>query len=179
MKRGREEENKNGASARKNALGATIITTNYSDERRRFEFESKMKELNAKFLEAFTRSVRDHPRAIKNNLMRQYLQFVKKLGEEYADVIASSTEGARKEVSGGGLWIFGSNGDSGQCGFGSDASTGELIDELLRPRVLQKGSILGSPANTKVIKIACGGQQTFAILETGRVLSYGCFRTTQ
>ena len=173
MKRGREEENKNGASARKNALGATIITTNYSDERRRFEFESKMKELNAKFLEAFTRSVRDHPRAIKNNLMRQYLQFEKKLGEEYADVIASSTEGARKEVSGGGLWIFGSNGDSGQFGFGSDASTGELIDELLRPRVLQKGSILGSPANTKVIKIACGGQQTFAILETGRVLSWG------
>ena len=78
-----------------------------------------MKELNAKFLEAFTRSVRDHPRAIKNNLMRQYLQFVKKLGEEYADVIASSTEGSRKEVSGGGLWIFGSNGDSGQFGFGS------------------------------------------------------------
>ena len=169
MKRGREEENNiNGTTARKNTLAAT--KNNNEEERRRFEFERQMKELNEKFLEAFARSVREHPRAIKNNLMRQYLQFVKKLAMEYADVIASSKEEAQQK--GGLLWIFGSNGDSGQFGFGSNASTGELIDELLRPRLLQKGSILGN-ANTKVIKIACGGQQTFAILETGRVLSWG------
>ena len=178
MKRGREDETNNGLlSARKNDALAAMTNTNTKgeegDERRRFEFESKMKELNEKFLEAFTRSVREHPRAIKNNLMRQYLQYVKKLADEYADVIGIPAEGGRKEEKGGGLWIFGSNGDSGQFGFGSNESTGELIDELLRPRLLQKGSILGSPANTKVIKIACGGQQTFAILETGRVLSWG------
>ena len=31
-----------------------------------------MKELNEKFLEAFARSVREHPRAIKNNLMSAF-----------------------------------------------------------------------------------------------------------
>ena len=103
MKRGREEENNiNGTTARKNTLAAT--KNNNEEERRRFEFERQMKELNEKFLEAFARSVREHPRAIKNNLMRQYLQFVKKLAMEYADVIASSKEEAQQK--GGLLWIL-------------------------------------------------------------------------
>jgi len=141
---------------------------------RTFEFEKQTKDLNESFARALQDRVRANPRTAKIDICRQYLRYCQELNEKYQDVLNNNqsllkgNEQIIRRKEGGQIWMFGSNGDSGQLGLGSDAN-GVLIDELMRPRLLLTQVL----KTMKVTDIACGGQQTFAILEDGRVLSWG------
>ena len=77
-----------------------------------------------------------------------------------ADAAASLVAGAKEKQ--GRCFVFGT-GDGGQLGLGDD------VIELLRPRLLD--TVV--PAGLPVLKVACGGMHTLAIVQGGLVYSWG------
>ena len=110
-----------------NSTGSKIVIN------RTFEFEKQTKDLNESFARALQDRVRANPRTAKIDICRQYLRYCQELNEKYQDVLNNNqsllkgNEQIIRRKEGGQIWMFGSNGDSGQLGLGSDAN-GVLID---------------------------------------------------
>jgi len=127
-----------------------------------------VKHLNTEYLKDLTRKIAENPYCWHEKEAESYKKYARRIRTEFKDVLdkldlstseVASVAGSQENK--GRCFVFGT-GDGGQLGLGDD------VDELPRPRWLNT-----VPSGALVMKIACGGMHTLAIVEGGLVYSWG------